>query len=73
MKEIEKSSIKTLSQGSREQWEVILTMLLNKNDELRYEISNWKEKYQKLSDELNKLKGEQGTAIYQTANGGQGG
>ena len=40
--------------------EVILTMLLNKNDELRYEISNWKEKYQKLSDELNKLKGEQG-------------
>ena len=58
--EIKKTSIKSLLRNPLAQLEVIIKTLINKVDKTENENDALKEKIQKLTDEINRLKGEKG-------------
>ena len=58
--DVEKKSIKLMARQPVDKVELDFTILLNKIDELNHETTTWKKMYQKLEDEINRLKGEKG-------------
>ena len=57
---IAKQTIESMARQPVKKLKFAFTLLLNKIEKLGHEIADWKEKYQKLLDEHNRLKGEKG-------------